>query len=100
MNKAGINQYSSNRKSPGVIIASWFGVAVCGFLLYVAGTLAIASLGAFRSCSVNNSGLAVNTCGKKSVDVSDLILLAIFAGVVILTVSALTHAIRITRRPS
>jgi hypothetical protein len=98
MNSVGVNQYTPQRRSIAVMVWSWFGVIASGLLLWPVSFLAINTVGALRPCSVNNPGLSLNTCGKASFDVTDVVLLLIFLGVVGIAAAALTHAIRMSRK--
>lgn len=98
MNKRGINQYTPSRRSWKVILASWVGALLSLALLVPAGGMIGAVFASFRPCSINNAGLTISSCGKSSVDVTDGLLLTIFLGVLLIVVSAMVHAVRMTRK--
>ena len=98
MNNAGINQYSYQRRSAGVIVWSWLGVVLSVLVLVPAGGMVVVDAKAYRPCSINSSGLSVSTCGRHSVDITDLLLLALFIGSLLLVICTVTHAIRMSRK--
>ncbi|MDL2342039.1 MAG: hypothetical protein QFB87_03105 [Patescibacteria group bacterium] len=98
MNSLGINQYSYQRRPISTIVWSWVGALVSLLLLIPAGGMVVADISAYRSCSINTSGLTVSACGKHSVDVSDLIIIGLFIGTVLLVICAVTHALRMSRK--
>lgn len=99
MNNAGINQYSyKRRRSVGVIIWSWLGALLSVLLLLPVGGMVVADVTSYRPCSINTTGLSISECGRRSVGIADLVLLALFVGSVLLAVSAVTYAFRITRK--
>lgn len=98
MNSLGLNQYTLQRRAPGVIAASWLGALVSLPIAAPFVGLFIANAAAFRPCSINSSGLSVSSCGKSGADVTDLIVVGLFIGAVALVICAFTHAIRMTRK--
>ena len=98
MNNAGVNQYSYQRRPAGTSIWSWLGVLLSLLVLIPAGGMVVADAGAYRPCSINTSGLSVRVCGRHAVDITDLLLLALFIGALLLVVCAVTHAIRMSRK--
>lgn len=98
MNSIGINQYTLQRRSVSVILWSWSGFFVSVGIMVLAGAMVYADASAYRPCSINSSGLSIVSCGKRSVDVSDLIIAGLFIGAVLLVISALTHAVRMSRK--
>lgn len=98
MNSYGVNQYTLRRRPIGTIIMSWFGAVLSIFVAMPIGNMLVANVAAFRPCSINSSGITVASCGKTSVDITDLILSGLFFGAVMLVVCAVTHAIRMTRK--
>ena len=85
-------------RSPSVIIWSWVGAVVSLVLVWPAVLVAVADLSGLRSCNVNSSGLTISSCGKQSLNIGDFIILILFIGVAVLAVSAVTHALRMSRR--
>lgn len=77
---------------------SWLGSLFSLGLLYVTGGAVLSTIGSFRSCNANSSGLFVRNCGKQSLNVGDFIIFAVFIASAALTVSAITAAWRITAR--
>ncbi|MBC7707897.1 hypothetical protein H7Y63_01605 [Polaromonas sp.] len=98
MNSLGVNQYSYQRRPISTIMWSWLGVAFSLLLLVPAAGMVVADASSYRSCSINTSGLTVSACGKSAVDISDLVLLGIFLGSVLLVICAVTHALRMSRK--
>lgn len=98
MNSYGVNQYTLRRRPVGTIIMSWLGVVVSSFVALPIGNMLVGNVAGFRPCSINSSGITVSSCGKSSVDITDLILAGLFFGAVMLVVCAVTHAIRMTRK--
>lgn len=98
MNSLGINQYSYQRRPISVIIWSWIGALLSIGLLVPAAAMVLADASAYRPCSINTSGLSVSDCGKRGVQISDLIVLVLFVAAVLLVICAVTHAIRMTRK--
>ena len=99
MNSVGINQYTYRQRRPlGVILWSWVGAIVSLAFMVPAGFMLVADAAAYRPCSINSSGLTLSTCGRRSVDISDLVLLGLFIGAVLLVVGACTHAVRMSRK--
>jgi len=85
-------------RSASVIIWSWVGALTSAALLWPAVLITAADLSGLRSCNVNNSGLTISSCGKQSLNIGDFIILILVVSVAILTFSAVTHAIRMSRR--
>lgn len=85
-------------RSASTIILSWLGALASLALVWPAVLMAAADLSGLRSCSVNNSGLTINSCGKQSLNIGDFIILILFISVAVLAVSAVTHAVRMSRR--
>lgn len=98
MNNAGINQYSYQRRPISTIIWSWLGALISLLFLVPAGAMVVADAAAYRSCSINSSGLSVSVCGRHSVGVSDLVLIGLFLGALLIVICAATHAVRMTRK--
>ena len=98
MNNAGINQYSYTRRSASTIIWSWLGAFVSLLFLVPAGGMVVADAAAYRPCSINSSGLSVSVCGRHAVDLSDLLLLGLFIGALLIVACAVTHAVRMSRK--
>jgi len=98
MNSLGLNQYTLQRRAPGVIISSWAAALISIPIAYPIAGMFVAAAASFRPCSINSSGLSISNCGKSAADVSDLFLAAMFFGAVALVVCAFTHAIRMTRK--
>jgi len=48
------------------------------YLVYLTGLVFYRDVTAFRPCSVNNSDLSVQSCGKTSFGIGDLIIIALF----------------------
>ncbi|MEO8105051.1 MAG: hypothetical protein ABI602_01810 [Candidatus Saccharibacteria bacterium] len=85
-------------RSASVIIWSWAGALASLALVGPAYFMLSADLSGLRSCSVNNSGLTNSSCGKQSLNLGDFIIVILVLGVAVLAASAVTHAIRMTRR--
>ena len=98
MNNAGINQYSYTRRPTSTIIWSWLGALTSLLFLVPAGAMVVADAAAYRPCSINSSGLSVSVCGRHAVDFSDLLLLGLFFGALLIVISATTHAVRMSRK--
>lgn len=98
MNSLGVNQYSLQRRPPGVIISSWIGALISIPIAYPVAGMFLAAAASFRPCSINSSGLSVSSCGKSAADISDLFLAAMFVGALALVICTFTHAIRMTRK--
>ncbi len=87
----------SKRRSPGFIAGTWIAAVLSLGLLYAAGLAVSSDFAQFRSCSSNN-GLALHSCGKNSLNLGDLILIALFILAALLTVTLFTAAWRMSRR--
>ena len=85
-------------RSASIIIWSWTGALASVALVWPAVLVAVADLSGLRSCSVNNPGLTINSCGKQSLNIGDFIILILFISVAVLAISAVTHAVRMSRR--
>ena len=100
MNKHVKKAKATYQRSNGWVVGTW----VAGFfslgLLYLVGSAVEADAASFRSCSANNSGLVVSSCGKQSVNPGDLVLLLLFILTACLVVAIFTAAWRMTKRPS
>jgi len=48
------------------------------YLVYLTGLVFYRDVTAFRSCSVNNSDLSVQSCGKTSFGLGDLVIIVLF----------------------
>ena len=99
MNNAGVNQYTYQRRPMSTIVWSWLGALVSLLFLAPAGGMLLADAAAYRPCSINSSGLSVAVCGRRSLDSSDLVLIGLFFGALLIVICASTHAIRMSRRP-
>jgi hypothetical protein len=88
------------RPSLPVLCGLWLG-ALCslGLLALMSAVLKV-DLESFRSCSVNNAGLFVESCGKQSLNRGDALILLLFVASIAIVVSLFTHAWRLTRRPT
>ena len=98
MNSLGLNQYTYQRRPFGIIIWSWLGAVASLLFLFPAGSMVLADAAAYRPCSINTTGITVNACGRKSLDVSDLVLFGLFIGALLLVACAVTHATRMSRK--
>jgi hypothetical protein len=97
MSRNAQGQYARPR-STGFIIFTW----LCGFLsvglLYLAARAVVSNFASLRSCDVNSSGLAVSSCGKAALNVTDIMMIGLFMLIAVLVVTLFTAAIRMTRR--
>lgn len=98
MSKRMTNGRFAKRRSPLLLGGSWLASFASLGLLYGAARLVLADFAAFRSCSSNASGLVVESCGKRSLNMGDLLLLALFFMAAALVVALFTAAWRMTRR--
>ena len=98
MNNAGINQYTLQRRPIGTIIWSWVAAVASLLFLVPAGGMVVADAAAYRPCSINSSGLSVRVCGRRSLDMSDLVLIGLFLGALLIVICATTHAVRMSRK--
>ena len=80
------------------IIWSWLGALVSIMFLVPAGGMVAADAAAYRPCSINSSGLTVSVCGRRSLDMSDLVLIGLFIGALLIVICATTHAVRMSRK--
>ena len=80
--------------------ATAVGTLISFGILWLAGMAVSSDLASFRSCSSNNTGLYVRTCGKQGLNTSDIFLLILFILAGCMVVSLLTAAWRMIRRPS
>ncbi|MDL2363141.1 MAG: hypothetical protein QFB86_02020 [Patescibacteria group bacterium] len=90
-------QFAKDR-SPKVLVFSWLSTLLSVILLYITSRAVMSTIGSFRSCDANSSGLIVRDCGKHSLNFGDIVILALFVAAAALTVSAFTASLRITRR--
>lgn len=79
-------------------IFSWVMSFLSLGLLYASGAAVSSTFSAFRPCSSNNTNLVVNGCGKQSLNLGDLIILALFVVSSALVASLFTASWRMTRR--
>ncbi len=98
MNNAGVNQYSYHRRPVGTIVWSWLGAFVSLLFLVPAGAMVVADAAAYRPCSINSSGLSVSVCGRHAINLSDLVLLGLCIGALLIVICATTHAVRMSRK--
>lgn len=88
----------AKKRSPLYIAGSWCASFASLGLLYLATRVLLADLAAFRSCSSNSNGLVVVSCGKRSLNMGDLLLIALFFVSAALVASLFMTAWRATRR--
>lgn len=80
------------------LVAIWSASIASLGLLYASGGAVMSTFGSFRSCDVNNTGLYIRSCGKQSLSVGDVIIIAVFVAAAALSVSLFTAAWRLTTR--
>jgi hypothetical protein len=85
-------------KSRSYKVGAWIGAALSTLLLIPTGEALGSDIISFRSCSINSSGLFVDTCGKENVNSGDLVLVILFLGSLSIVICLITHAYRSSRR--
>lgn len=76
-----MSKRGARRQAPAfskLTAATWVGTAFSIGLLYLAASAVYSDMGTFRSCSTNNSDLALSNCGKQAFNVGDFVLLGLF----------------------
>jgi hypothetical protein len=91
---------SVKERSTSFVIITWIASILAVGLLLLIGNAVKADIAGFRSCSVNNSGLTVTSCGRQGINAGDAILFGLFVMAASLVVTLFTAAWRMTRRPS
>ena len=86
----------AKRKSPGFKLFMAGASILSVGLLLLAGRAVMAMLGSFRSCE-SNVGLTVRSCGKASLNLGDVVIVALFILCAFLAVSVCTASWRLTR---
>ena len=92
------NGQYAKRRSPLTITGSWLASFASIGCVYLTSRMLMADLAAFRSCNSNNNGLQIVSCGKRSLNMGDLLLFVLVALSVALVVALFWHSWRITRR--
>lgn len=90
-------QYA-RRRSPVFIVMVWLSSILSLGLVYLTAKVAMSQLIAFRSCNGNSNGLTVVSCGKQSLNLGDIVLIALFILAMILSFKLFLTAWRLTSR--
>ena len=96
MNRDQYGQFAK-RRSPLFIAASWLATLLSIALLLLLGNFVKNDMASFRSCSANNAGLVLTSCGKQSMNVGDFVLIGLMILAAAMTVSLFTAAWRMSR---
>lgn len=93
-----MNNYGDKKRSPFVIAIAWIAAVMSLSLVYFATRAMISDILSFRSCSVNDSGLTVVSCGKQAITLGDVLLGVLLLLSILLSISLFTGAWRASRR--
>lgn len=84
--------------SKAFIVTAWTLSVISLGPLWLASRAAMSDIGSFRSCNTGTGILAISSCGKKSLDLGDLIILGLLVLSACLSFSLLTGAWRATNK--
>lgn len=98
MSKPKRKQQKQQRQSIRLMTATFAGTIASAGLLYFVGKAFMTTLASFRSCSANDNGLRVVSCGKGSPNIGDFIMFALFALTACLVVTLATASLQMINR--
>ncbi len=84
------------QRSNSYVIFSWLATLLSIGLLYAAGNAVVSDFASFQSCTTNQ-GLAIQSCGKSSINFGDIVLVGLLVLSSALVVSLVTGSIRATK---
>ena len=93
-----MNNYGDKKRRPLVLVISWIAAFASLALVYAAARAMVSDVQSFRSCSVNDSGLSIVSCGKDAITFGDVLLGALLLLSILLSASLFTAAWRASRR--
>jgi hypothetical protein len=101
MSKKAIRSASGKftQRKPMRVLAAWWGSSAFSLVVvWLAARAVMSDLGGFRSCSGDTQILTVDSCGKQSLNLGDMILLGLLALAAFMSFSLLTAAWRATKK--
>jgi len=90
---------SARQRPLWFVSGSWLLSLASIGLLGLVGNFLRSDLTSFRSCAANDAGLTVTSCGKQSLNFGDVVLIGLLIMCAALTITLLTAAWQLSRRP-
>lgn len=86
--------------STAAIASMILGALLCLLITYLIGKFLWNDLAAFRSCSHNDTGLAIQSCGKQRLNGGDVVVIGLFLVGIAITINVFGRIGQLLRRRS
>jgi len=84
------------RYSKKTLLGTWTVAILSSGLLYVIASYLYTAFASFKSCSANDAGTALSSCGKTALNVGDILLIMLMFASAALAASMFSAAYRMT----